>query len=169
MKEDVVEATEQDVKAVAHGGQPVWEETFEHPEHGPLKFTAKLPTALLLTKQSIEMDNILADLTGEPSFQTQVMAAAISGLKVLIRVPVIHETRKHDDDTGKTTIEKVYYDPEAELHEAFLGDVWRAYSVWRSSFVNKVDELKNSSGETSGSGSNESSTATTVSPSTTPA
>lgn len=164
-------ATEQDIKTIAHGGQPVWEETFEHPEHGPLTFKAKLPTAIQLTRHSIEMDNLLAALYGEPSFQTQIMVAAIAGLKTLIERPVVAEKRFEDDDTGMTKIEKLYYDPDSEVHEAFLGDVWRSYAEWRADFTNpkKVKSLGNSSGETSGSGSSESSTATTDSPSTTPA
>lgn len=162
-------ASERDIKTIAHGGQPVWEETFEHPDHGPLTFKAKLPTAIQLTHHSIGMDNLLGALFAEPSLQTQIMAAAITGLKVLIERPVVDEKRSEDPDTGLTKIEKVFYDPDTELHESFLNDVWRSYAEWRQEFTNpkKVAALGNSSGETNGSDSNESSTATTDSPSTT--
>jgi hypothetical protein len=164
-------ATERDIKTIAHGGQPVWEETFEHPEYGPLTFKAKLPTALVLTAHSIEMDNMFGLLYAEPSLQTQIMVAAISGVKVLMERPVVAEKRTEDPDNGMVRVEKVFYDPDAEIHESFLGDVWRSYSEWRQDFTNpkKVAALGNSSGETNGSDSNESSTATTDSPSTIPA
>lgn len=159
--------TDKDLKEIAVGGQPQWEETFEHRQFGKLTFKAKLPTALALARHSIEMDNLLTDLYGEARLGTQLIVAAIAGLKTLIELPVVSETRREDEDVPeRVVIEKVYYDPEAETDETFLSEVWTSFSLWRTKFIDKVDELKNSSGETSGNGSSESSTATTDSPST---
>jgi hypothetical protein len=85
--------------------------------------------------------------------------------------PVVSENRSEDEGSGHVRIEKVFYDPASEVHEGFLGDVWRSYAEWRADFTNpkKVSALGNSSGETSGHDSSESSTDTTVSPSTIPA
>ena len=159
----------QDMKAIAEGRQPrQWTGTFTHPVHGELTFRASLPKALALARQSVEMDNLLQPLVGEARMNTLILCSAISGLKTLIELPVLREERVEDEDTGHIVVKRVFYDPEEETDEKFLADVWMDYSMWRTSFmsIGAERELKNSSGETDGDDSSESSSETSASPST---
>ena len=168
-------------KHVAQGRPDVWEETFTHPKYGELTFRAPSPKAADQLRHSVEIDNYLADLgpTAEPRGATMVLAAAIAGLKqrdegmpgqgVLVQLPVIDENRTEDPETGKVTVERIYYDAEDESDVSFLTNVWVAFSLWRQQLLEEVDAVKGRSGETSGDDSNGSSSVPTVSPSTTPA
>ena len=40
-----------EVRKIARGGNPEWEHTFEHPEHGPLTFRGRLPKAMDLHRR----------------------------------------------------------------------------------------------------------------------
>lgn len=162
------------LRTVAHGGQPEWEGTYEHLEHGELTFKAKLPKTKALTAHSIAMDNELAELTAPegPRPGTMILVAALAGMKTLVELPVIDRREETDEDApGRTKIVTVYYDPDEEVDTGFLVQVWTDFSVWRQTFLTRVGELGNSSGETSspGNDSSESSSDTTGSPSTTPA
>lgn len=166
---------------VAQGRPDIWEETFTHPRHGELTFRAPSPKAADQLRHSVEMDNYLADLgpTAEPRGSTMLLAAAIAGLKqrdegppgqgVLVQLPVIGENRSEEQGSGKVTVERVYYDAEAEQDVSFLAMVWGGFSLWRQELLMEVDAVKGPSGETSGDDSNESSSGPTVSPSTIPA
>lgn len=158
------------LKVVAHGEQPVWESEREHPVHGKLTFKAGLPTARQLARHSVEMDNLLADLgeAGDPRPGTMVLVAAIAGIGTLVEPPVVSEKREEDED-GNVRVAQVRYDASEETRTDFLVDLWMEYSQWRADFLERVDELGNSSRGTNGSGSSEPSTATTASPTTTPA
>lgn len=162
---------EQDLHRIANGGAPQeWRHTARHPTHGDLTFTAQLPTALTLSRQSIAMDNLLTELSpaAEPRAATMILVAAIAGLQTLVNLPVIREDPTQDpDDPARLVVRRVYYDPATETDEGFLVDVWLAFSGWRQSFIERADELGNSSGETSGSDSSTESTSPTASPSTT--
>lgn len=162
---------EQDLQRIAQGGAPrQWTYTATHPVHGEITFTAGLPTALTLSRHSIEMDNLLTELSpsAEPRPATMILVAAIAGLQTLVTLPVVSESRTQDpDDPERAVLRRVYYDPVAETHEDFLVDTWLAFSGWRQAFVTQVDQLGNSSGETSGSDSSTESTSPTASPSTT--
>lgn len=164
--------TETDLQRIASGGPPAdWTYTAKHPVHGEVTFTAGLPTALTLSRHSIAMDNLLAELSpnAEPRAATMLLVAAIAGLQTLVTLPVIDEARTQDpDDPARAVLRRVYYDPVAETNENFLVDVWLAFSSWRQAFVEQVDQLGNSYGETSGSDSSTESTSPTASPSTTP-
>ncbi len=162
-------AAESDLRKIADGIQPVWTETFDHPIYGPLTFSAKLPNALTLAQQSVEMDNLLGRLDAEPRSGTMVLVAAIAGLKTLVDRPVIRERRVEEPENDHTIIEKDYYDPEEEVSEVFLVRVWTEFSMWRAAFLEEAERLGESSRETAGPGSNEPSTSPTDSPSTIPA
>lgn len=161
-------AHDADMRKIAQGLQPEWEHTANHPAYGPLTFRAKLPTALQLAQQSVEMDNLLTNLDGDARQGTMILVAAIAGLKTLVECPVVREEREEDPESGRTVISKVHYNPEAETSEVFLVEVWTAFSLWRASFMARSDDLGESSGETTGNGSNEPSTSPIASPSTTP-
>lgn len=158
-----------DARKIARGGNPDWEETFSHPRHGELTFRAKLPQALALAQHSVVMDNLLADLEGEPRAATMILVSALAGMTdgLLMTLPVVDERRVEDEERGSVKIERVFYDPQAEPDVGFLVDVWTAYSAWRRAKLGEVDAVKGSFGETGGSASSALSNEPTVSPSTT--
>lgn len=156
-----------DLKKIANGITPEWEQTFEHPVFGPLTFKAKLPKAKALAAHSIEMDEQLGQMEATPRPSTMVLVAAIAGVKTLLERPVIRERREYDESVSREVVHQDLYDPEEEVSEEFLADVWMAFSLWRNSFLLRVGELGNSSGETTGSSSSEPSSEPTDSPSTT--
>lgn len=160
-----------DVKKIARGGNPEWVQDFEHPLHGTLTFRAKMPKALDLMQHSVEMDNLLDDLRGEPRAATMLLVSALAGMtdSLLMEMPVIDEQRVEDADRGSVKIERVFYDPQEERDPGFLVEVWTAYSMWRAQKLEVVDDLKARSAPTGGSGSSESSSEPTGFPSTTPA
>jgi hypothetical protein len=160
------------VKVIARGGQPSWEETYEHPEHGEMTFKGKLPTARQLMEQSIAMDNLLAELSGDNQARsgTVMLASSITGMLHVLELPVVREERVVEDpDSGHEVIHQIRYDPMEEPDTEFLVNVWADFWLWRQNQLERIGELKNSSGETSGNGSSEPSNATTDSPSTIPA
>lgn len=161
--------TDADKAKVARGETPVWEGTFKHALHGELRFSAPLPKAVALAEQTIETDNLLANLDGPPREATMILVAAMAGFKTLLDLPVIEERREEDEETGKVTVERVYYDVDDELDVAFPVTVWRDFSEWRQGFIDGLDDLKKGLGETRGSGSSEPSSDRSGSPSTTPA
>lgn len=166
--------SEEDLRAVASGREPrPWRQVFNHPIHGDLEFEMRLPRARDLAQLQIEMDNQLGNLNAEPRGATMLLVAAIAGMKTLITLPVIHEEREEseDPDDPREKVTKVYYDPENELNEAWLVDVWTHASTWRQAFImpGALTRLGKSSGRTRGSDSSTRSAAPTASPSTTPA
>lgn len=163
---------EKQLQEIKEGRTPTWERTFHHPIHGDLTFKADLPRAAALAQHSVVMDNHFAELVAPQRGGTTLLVAAIAGLQVLVTLPVVSEDRIESDDPDepdRVRIVRVYYDPEREIDEAWLCNVWMDFSRWREGFLEALGDLKNSSGETRGSGSNESSTEPTGSPSTTPA
>lgn len=161
-------AHDADLRKIAQGIQPEWEHEHVHPVHGPLVFKAKLPTAIDLANQSVEMDNLLGNLEGEPRATTMILVAAIAGLKTLVECPVLRERRVEDPENEHVVVRQERYSPEEETSEVFLVEVWTAFSMWRNSFMVRADDLGESSGETTGNGSNEPYTSPITSPSTTP-
>lgn len=160
-----------DIKTIAHGEQPRWEKTYKHPIHGELTFQAKLPTARQLTRQSVTMDNLVADLGAgvEARTGTLVLASALAGLTTIVDLPVVDEKRTHDPELDRETVTKVFYDPMEETDTGFVVEVWSDFWAWRQQFIDQVDRLKDFSEGTRGNASSESSTGTTGSPSTIPA
>jgi hypothetical protein len=142
-------------RTIAAGGNPKWEQSFTHAQHGEIVFKARLPLATDSLRHSIEMDNLLQELSGDPSWQTRVTAAAIAGMTVpdenpagkalMLELPVV--SREADpDDEGRVT--QHYYDASAEVDLSFLSDVWIAYSLWRSTQLSDdtVEQVGKSSG-----------------------
>jgi hypothetical protein len=165
-----VSPPEPNIKVVADGGNDEFDQTFSHPVHGELTFKAKLPTSVQLLAHRVAMDNYLAGLVGEPSRATFMLAASIAGLQTIMELPVVKEGREVlDEESGHEQVTKIRYDPAAEVDDNFPVMVWGAFSEWRVGFLDQLGDLKNSSGETRGLDSSESSTAPTGSPSTTPA
>ena len=164
-------ADRDDLKAIAEQRPPKpWMYTAHHPIHGDLTFrAARLPVATEILAHRVRMDNLLAALSSEAREGTGTLAAAIAGVGTLVEAPVAGKTTKTDPlDPARTVIEIVYYDAASEVDEAFLTNMWMAFSAWRQSFVlqRSLDTLGESSGETAGSGSVTGSAEPTVSPST---
>jgi hypothetical protein len=167
---------------IARGGQPApWEQTFTHPRLGELTFRAEMPTVLQSAAHNVEMDNLLAKLTGDARAGTMLLVAAIAGLKqdpdrgpgksIMVGLPVVDEDRVEDEGSGQVTVTRLFFDAEAEQDSAFLIEVWTAFSMWRFGVLQEADAVKGSSGEpiTSSSDSGTPSGAPIASPSTTPA
>lgn len=166
--------SDDDLRAVAAGRKPrPWRQAVSHPVHGELVFEMELPNALALSRHTIEMDNLLAGLYGEPRGSTMMLVSAIAGLKTLVKLPVVaqHREESEDPDDPRERVTEVRYDPESETNEVWLVDVWSAASAWRAAFVQPgaLERLGKSSEATPGSASDTASDAPTASPSTIPA
>lgn len=162
-----------DLKAVAEGREPKpWRGTFEHPVHGELQFTMKLPRTAQLMAHSIEMDSILHELDAPAREGTLRLAASLAGLKTLVQVPVVD--RKVEESESSDVEERVtliYYDPMGDFNQLFPVAVWEAASVWRQALLDPdfFERLGKSSEPTPGEGSSSPSDEPTASPSTIPA
>jgi hypothetical protein len=159
-----------DAKTIALGGSPAWKHTFDHPEHGPLEFSVeKLPT----NREWLAL--AVASELAAPGVQTGVGAAlaeAIAGLQTIIKRPEISRTEVPDPDDAshvKVTIE--FYEPLDDQDMSFVTLVWATFMNWRADLLSKDtrEQVKNSSGATSGPASVASSPAATPSPSPIPA
>jgi hypothetical protein len=157
------------IKEIAAGGQPSWENTFDHSELGKLTFRCKrMPTARQWLDQAIAQDNLQAGLVALPSGATVLLAAAIASMQTIIECPVIREDRRVDpDNPDHEWIEQTRYDPLNDPDIAFITAVYLDFWTWRQTLLNRVEEVGKSSGETSGEGSDESLPPTMDSPSTT--
>lgn len=165
------ETIRRDAEKVAHGGQPQWEHTARHRLYGELTFTGRMPDATGLTAQSLRVDELLNELPADvtPRTATMVLVAARAGLPTLIDLPVIREENLVDDpETGHTKVKQHFYNPDTEIDERFLANVWLDYSQWRDGILQALDSVKSSSGGTSGSESAGSSTAAMEPPQATP-
>lgn len=141
-----------EVRQIAMGVNPSWEQTFPHPRHGALTFKGKLPKASALLEHQIEIDNRLAHLDGAPRTSTMIMVAALAGMTpvdpdqpgqgLLLELPVLAEDRDEDPDTGRVKITRRYYQADDETDVGFLTDVWISFSTWRSGLIEAVDAVK---------------------------
>lgn len=150
---------------IAQGGQPYWEETFDHPKLGKLTFkVSSLPRTKDWLAHAVAQEQYGPGLSmaGLPS----ALAAAVAAMKTFIQVPVIDEKRIEDPDNGHVRIEQTFYDPLEDEHVEFVTLVWASFYNWRAQTLSKEtqDAVKNSSGATSGPESAEPSPATTDSP-----
>lgn len=172
---------EKAIQRVAHGANDVFEQSFTHPQHGELVFRCELPRAVQLLDHQIAMDNLLDELSGSPRVGTQILAAALAGLRpdpddpsrsvFGVRLPVVREERSEESESGKVTVVRHFYDADTEPDTGWLVDVWTAISLWRNAWLTPaaVDALGEDSGETSGPASSGASDESSASPSTTPA
>jgi hypothetical protein len=164
---------DENIEQVASGEPVTWEHTFEHPKHG--KLTARLPDMPTYgdwLRHSNTTDALIREFGGNPNAAgggTHMMAAAIAGFRVLFAPITIAERRVEvDGDAAHERIEKDFYDPLQDENESVAMEVWLLFWAWREELLKRVDDVGKSSGETTGSGSDGSSPAGTVSPSTTP-
>lgn len=135
-------STTPEQRTIAAGGNPLWEHTVTHPTHGELTFRARLPLAKDSLRHSIAVDNELAGLAGEPSNQTMIIAGALAGMAqdpgkpagkgLLIDLPAVDETVEYDEDSGRESTRRVFYDAQSEPDPTFLGAVWLEFSAWRA-------------------------------------
>lgn len=144
-------------RTIAAGGNPVYEHTLTHREHGELTFRGRLPLAMDSLRHSIRVDELLAELSPgvEPSFQTKVTAAAIAGLSVplgnapgkalMLELPVVDEQAVETEEGTQTV--RHYYDVTAEKALDFLHELWLDYSLWRGDLL--TDETVEAVGESS--------------------
>ncbi len=93
-----------------------------------------------------------------------------AGEGILVGLPVVDEQQETDDDSGRVTLKRIYYDVDAELDPAFILRVWNEFSAWRAEQISPgmVRAVGESSGATTSSGSSESSIEPTAPPSTIP-
>lgn len=163
------------IAQIAEGREPLWEQTFEHPEHGPLIFrVTKTPTNADWLRHAAAKDQMIRAQGGHPDdmgSQTQLFAAACAGIRELMECPLIAEKRVQDPEVeGHERIERIRYDPLEDTGMGFPIEVWITFFTWRGKLLEDgVGELKNASGESGGSELGEPSPAATLSPSTTPA
>lgn len=153
---------------IAKGGEPAWQETFDHPEHGKLTFVCKaMPTGSDWLRQAMVQDALAPGLmTGTGA----VLAAAAAGMQTIIEPPVIDEKRIEDpDNPDHVKIELTRYDPLVDPNTQFPIDVWIAFHAWRIEVLGErtKDAVKNSSGATSGGANDGSSPERSESPQTT--
>lgn len=170
-------------RTIAAGGTPSKKHTATHPVHGELVFTFRLPLAVDSLRHSVEVDNLLQDLSPgtPPSYQTTIFASAIAGLTVpdgnpsgkglMIDLPVVDETREETEAGSKVTL--VYYDVHGEADINWLTQLWLTFSAWRGELLSDatVRAVGESSGgpSTSSGASSTPSAAATEPPSQTPA
>jgi hypothetical protein len=144
-------------RTIAAGGNPLFEQTFEHPVHGPLTFRGRLPLATDSLRHSVAIDNLLVELApgADPSFQTKVVAGAIAGMTVPDNAPAgkalmleLPEVARDPDPEDEGRVRVRYYDAATEASMEFLAEVWLAYSGWRAQMLS--DETVEAVGESSG-------------------
>lgn len=178
MTDHVPPPTSQVAQTIARGGNPPWEQTFEHPRHGPLTFRGQLPTNGQTLAHRVALDARLAELPDVATARnpTLILAAGLAAMELVdgasgaARLLMLPEISRTEEETERGTIvRKVFYNADEDTDADFVVDVWMAYSAWRASLLEELDAVKGPSGEITGSGSSTSSTAPTVSPSTTPA
>jgi len=145
------------VQITARGGEPAWSGTFDHPEYGKLTFTVKrTPRNKDWLNHAVTQEQIAPGLTNGGG--SGVLAAAIAGMMTFIDRPVISEDRVEDpDNPDHVTVTQVRYDPLEDESIDYPVQVWLDFMTWRAELLNKVDEVKNSSGVTSGPTSEDSS------------
>lgn len=156
-----------DATLIAKGGQPQWTGTFEHPVHGELVFTARMPTGSDWCAQSVMQEELAP---GGLSGASALLPASIAGLLTILKLPVLSERREEDPDVpGHVKIVQTFYDPREDPYIEFVTRVWLDFYRWRLEILSLGDKVKNSSGATSGDADGDSSPATTDSPQPTPA
>jgi hypothetical protein len=135
---------------IAAGGEPVWQATFPHPDHGDLTFTVKhMPVA----RDWLEHYTTMQDLA--PGVNS-MLSAGIAGMLTFMDRPVLAENRVEDpDNPTHVRIEKVLYDPLEEQRFEFVMEVWATFTAWRVETLSDETRgaVKNSSGATTTSGS----------------
>jgi hypothetical protein len=172
--------SEDALRTIAAGGEPAWEGTYEHPQYGSLTFRVpKMPKSEDWLRHAIKQDQLIVAYGGNPNdvgSGTAMLAAAIAGVRredgyePIVKPPVINEERLPDPDTpGHERIEKRYYDPLADEGTDIAMQAWLEFCAWRMGLLEKVGELGEGSGATSGSASADSSPDPTASLSTIPA
>lgn len=156
-----------EVKTIALGGEPRWEQEFPHPTHGELTFVVeRTPRVKDWLAHAAMQEKIAPGLEGAMAGE---LAAAVAAMYTFMQRPVIAEKRIEDPDTpGHERIEKTLYDPLEDEQMEFPVRVWRAWFEWRIGLLQQREALKNSSGVTSGANDADSSPATTTSHPTTP-
>lgn len=135
------------IKQIAVGEEPVWRETFEHPEYGDLEFSVeRSPRVRDWLAQQVLQQQIapgLADVGGVAG----MLPASCAGILTLMKLPVVDEATIEDPDTpGHATIKRTFYDPLEDEHIDFPVLVWASYFKWRADLADQRDALKNSSG-----------------------
>jgi hypothetical protein len=140
-----------EAKTIALGGQPAWKHTFDHPEHGPLTFSVeKLPTNRDWLALAVASEQLA------PSVQSGVGAAlaeAIAGLQTIVKRPEISRTEEADpDDASHVKVTVQFYEPLDDQDMGFVTVVWATFMNWRADLLSKDtrEQVKNSSGATSG-------------------
>lgn len=161
------------IRQIAAGDAVPWEQTFQHPKYGEL--TARIsdmPKNKDWLRHANETDRLIREFGGDPdevATSTQTFAAALAGFRIIFEPIVIAERRQETDEAGHERIEKDYYDPLEDEDPGSAMGVWVEFWAWRRNLLERVDDLGKSSGETTGSESDGSSPAGTVSPSMIPA
>lgn len=137
----------QEARAIAAGNEPYWEGTFEHPDHGELTFRVKRKPQVM---DWLAHTNAQYALTGDaPS----VLSGAVAGLQTFVECPVIREEPEDDNPDGDyVRVKQVRYDPLTDEHMEFPVQVFGAFFKWRAETLSDDtrEQVKNSSGATSG-------------------
>ena len=161
------------LQQIASGDAVTWEHTFEHPVYGELTARlANMPTNREWLKHANLTDGLIVEFGGDPNITsggTSTFAASIAGFKTIFDPIVVKEDRQEDPESGHEIIKKTFYDPLDDESMLTAMGVWLEFMAWRNDLLRKAPELGKSSGETTGSGSDESSPAGTDSPSMIPA
>jgi hypothetical protein len=159
------------IQQVAAGDAVTWEMRFKHPTYGELTArVANMPTYGKWLQHGNMTDLLIREFGGNPdvsSSGTHMLAAAVAGFRTIFEPIPIAERRTEDPETGSEHIEKDFYDPLQDEDPSVALEVWVTFWAWREALLSKVDDVGKSSGETTGDGSDVSSPAGTVSPSTT--
>lgn len=164
-KEDLMD----DATMIARGGQPSWSQEFQHPVHGALTFKVK---ALPKARDWLDMSVLKEQLApGVIQGSGLMLAEALAGMMTMMERPVLSEEREEDpDNPGHQKLRQTLYDPTEEEQWEFPVIVWSAFMAWRIKTLSPdvAEQVKNSSGATSGSETDAQSLATTDSPPSTP-
>lgn len=163
------------LQTIAEGGDPCWEQTYDHPVHGELVFrTSRMPKNEDWLVHAARVDEMLASRGLDPDAvgqRTATYAAAMVGIGTIIEPPIL-ETKivAVEGEAGHQKEQVIRYDPLEDDSNVPVR-AWMDFNRWRQEIMARAaeGELGNSSGETPGSASGDSSPEPTASPSTIPA
>lgn len=139
-----------DSRKIAVGGNPDFEHTLTHPEHGELVFRAKLPLAAKILEHQVAADERLGGAEN-PSFQTITLAHGMAALKDgMLITAYTSEEQTEDEETGRVHVEREFYDPDTEPNVGVIFEVWTAFTQWRMDQLAAYQEVKTAVGESEG-------------------